>query len=68
MKTALTNNAASNYKVDNFNVKKLFWFLQNPRFLNTMADWIPFFTNVFTSVFNIFQFFILKIIYYNHYL
>ena len=27
MKTTLTNNAASNYTVDNFKVKKLFWFL-----------------------------------------
>ena len=31
MKT-LTNNAASNYTVDNFKVKKLFWFLKNPCF------------------------------------
>ena len=28
-----TNNAASNYTVDNFKVKKLFWFLKNPCFL-----------------------------------
>ena len=28
MKTTLTNNAASNYTVDNFKVKKLFWFLK----------------------------------------
>ena len=27
MKTTLTNNVASNYTVDNFKVKKLFWFL-----------------------------------------
>ena len=28
MKTTLTNNVASNYTVDNFKVKKLFWFLK----------------------------------------
>ena len=28
MKTTLTNNDASNYTVDNFKVKKLFWFLK----------------------------------------
>ena len=33
MKTTLTNNVASNYTVDNFKVKKLFWFLKNPCFL-----------------------------------
>ena len=43
MKTTLTNNAASNYTVDNFKVKKLFWFLKNPCFFNIIVDWIPFF-------------------------
>ena len=28
MKTTLTNSTASNYTVDNFQVKKLFWFLK----------------------------------------
>ena len=57
MKTQ-TNNAASNYTVDNFKVKKLFWFLKiRAFFFNIIVDWIPFFTNVFTSVFNISQFF-----------
>ena len=28
MKTTLTNNVASNYTVNNFKVKKLFWFLK----------------------------------------
>ena len=51
------NNAASNCAVDNFKVKKLFWFLKNPYLFNIIVDWIPFFTNVFTSVFNISQFF-----------
>ena len=52
MKATLTNNVASNYTVDNFKVKKLFWFLKiRAFFLNIIADWIPFFTNVFTSVF-----------------
>ena len=51
MKTTLTNNAASNYTVDNFKVKKLFWFLKIRAFFNIIVDWIPFFTNVFTSVF-----------------
>ena len=32
MKTTLTNNAVSNYTVDNFKVKKLFWFLEFPCF------------------------------------
>ena len=57
MKTTLTNNVASNYTVDNFKLKKLFWFLKNPCFFNIIVDWIAFFTNVFTSVFNISQFF-----------
>ena len=51
MKTQ-TNNAASNYTVDNFKVKKLFWFLKIRAFLNIIVEWIPFFTSVFT-VFNI---------------
>ena len=57
MKATLTNNVASNYTVDNFKVKKLFWFLKIRAFFNIIVDWIPFFTNVFTSVFNISQFF-----------
>ena len=28
MKSTLSNNAASNYTVDNFKIKKLFWFLK----------------------------------------
>ena len=52
MKTTLTNNAASNYTFDNFKVKK-FLIFENPCFSNIIVDWIPFFTNVFTSVFNI---------------
>ena len=51
MKATLTNNVASNYTVDNFKVKKLFWFLKIRAFFNIIVDWIPFFTNVFTSVF-----------------
>ena len=51
MKTTLTNNAPSNYTVDNFKVKKSY------SDFNIIVDWIPFFTNVFTSVFNISQFF-----------
>ena len=51
MKTTLTNNVASNYTMDNFKVKKLFWFLKIRAFLNIVVDWIPFFTNTFTSVF-----------------
>ena len=57
VKITLTNNVASNYTVDNFKLKKLFWFLKNPCFFNIIVDWIAFFTNVFTSVFNIAQFF-----------
>ena len=57
MKTTLANNVASNYTVDNFKVKKLFWVLKIFAFFNIVVDWIPFFTNVFTSVFNISQFF-----------
>ena len=72
MKTTLTNNVASNYTVDNFKVKKLFWVLKIFAFFNIVVDWIPFFTNVFTSVFNISQFFkaleFLRTFYYNHYL
>ena len=74
MKTTLTNNVASNYTVDNFKVKKLFWFLKIRAFFNIIVDWIPFFTNVFTSVFNISQFFksleFLRTFYFysNHYL
>ena len=51
MKTTLTTNAPSNYTVDNFKVKKSY------SDFNIIVDWIPFFTNVFTSVFNISQFF-----------
>ena len=58
MKTTLTNNVASNYTVDNFKVKKLFWFLKiHAFFFSIIVDWIPFFTNVLTSVFNISHFF-----------
>ena len=58
MKTTLTNNVASNYTVDNFKVKKLFWFLKSMLlFFSIIVDWIPFFTNVLTSVFNISHFF-----------
>ena len=42
MKTSLTNNAASNYTVDNFIVKKVFWFLKFPWFLNIIVNWFPF--------------------------
>ena len=56
MKITLANNVASNYTVDNFKLKKLFWFLKNPCFFNIIVDWIAFFTNVFTSVFNISQY------------
>ena len=72
MKTTLTNYVASNYTVNNFKVKKLFWFYKSVLFLNIIVDWIPFFSNEFTSVFNISQFFksleFLKTFYYNHYL
>ena len=53
MKTTLTNNVASNYTVDNFKVKKLFWFLKIHAFVffSIIVDWIPLFTNVLTSVF-----------------
>ena len=43
MNTTLTNNVASKHAVDNFKVKKFFWFLKNPCFFNTIVDWIPFF-------------------------
>ena len=57
MKTTLTNNIASNYTVESFKVKKLFWFLKKPCFFNIIVDWIPFFTKLFTFVFNISKFF-----------
>ena len=42
MKTTLTNSAASNYTVDNFKVKKVFWFLKFPWVLNIIVNWFPF--------------------------
>ena len=47
MKITLTNNAASNYTVDNFKVKKSFCFFKFPSFFNTIVKTcklIPFFT------------------------
>ena len=40
------------HRID-FKVKKLFWFLKNPCFFSIIVHWIPFFTNVFTSVFKV---------------
>ena len=56
MKATLTNNVSSKYTVDNFKVKKLFWCLKIRPFFNIIVDWIPFFINVFTSVFTFFNF------------
>ena len=67
MKATLTNKVASNYTVENFKVKKLFWFLKIRTFFNIIVDWIPFFTNVFTSL-NFLNSRIFKNLYYNHYL
>ena len=41
MKTTLTNNVTSNYMVDNFKVKKLFWFLKIHAFVffSIIVDW-----------------------------
>ena len=54
------------------NVKVILIFYKSVLFFNIIVDWIPFFANVFTSVFNISQFFksleFLRTFYYNHYL
>ena len=47
----IDNIKTVNININNFKVKKLFWFLKIRAFFNIIVDWIPFFTNVFTSVF-----------------
>ena len=70
MKATLTNNVASNYTVDKFKVKKLFWFLKIRVFVNIIVDWIPFFyqcihfRSYISQLFKPLEF--LRTFYYNH--
>ena len=58
MKTTLTNNAASNYTVDNFKVKKLLWFLKFVWFFSIIVNWFPFYpiySHLFLTSLNFFK-------------
>ena len=72
MKAILTNNIPSNYTVDNFKVKKLFWFLKIRAFFKYHCRLDSLFYQCIHFRVYISQFFksieFLRTFYYNHYL